>query len=453
MRGQIAARRASPAAALPDNVDGVAPLRVLLSDSGFRRLYATRLAGQTCDGMFQASLAGFVLFSPERATTAGSLAAAAAVLLLPYSFVGPVAGVVIDRVARARILVVANLIRAVIVVGVALIILAGNAGVPFYGAALLVFAVNRFILSALSAALPGVTPADQLVTANSLSTTSGTLATVVGAGIGAGIAAIVSGAGAGHDPGQAGAALAGAAGYVLSGAVAGLLPTERLGPHEPPTDRAREAVAQAFRDLAAGAAYLWRRRIARDALAAQTSHRFFYGLWTVTAVLLERNLFEHRGGIFHGGAAGLGEIVVATGAGSVTAALVTPWIAHRIGTQAWMVIAFLCGGAGLVALGLPYQPGALVAAALVLGFVGQATKVCTDTIVQRNVEDAFRGRAFAFYDQLFNAAYVAAAAAGAALLPTSGRSVALLCATGLGYALTALAFAAATTQLRVATRR
>jgi MFS family permease len=426
---------------------------MLLSDSGFRRLYATRLAGQACDGVFQASLAGFVLFSPERATTASSLAAAAAVLLLPYSFVGPVAGVVIDRVTRARILVVANLIRAVIVIGVGLIILAGNAGVPFYAAALLAFAVNRFILSALSASLPGVTPADQLVTANSLSTTSGTLATVVGAGIGAGIAALISAAGAGHDPGQAGAAFVGAAGYALAALVAGSLPAARLGPHDRPTDRTRDAVAQAFRDLAAGAVYLWRHRIARDALAAQTSHRFFYGLWTVTAVLLERNLFEHHGGIFHGGAAGLGELVVVTGAGSVTAALVTPWIAHRVGTQAWITLALVVGGGGLVALGLPYQTGSLVAAALLLGFVGQATKVCTDTIVQRTIEDAYRGRAFAFYDQLFNVAYVAAAAAGAALLPTSGRSVAILSITGTGYVLTGMAFAAATAQHRMTLRR
>jgi MFS family permease len=212
-------------------------------------------------------------------------------------------------------------------------------------------------------------------------------------------------------------------------------------------------VVQAFRDMVAGAVYLWRRRIARDALAAQTSHRFFYGLWTVTAVLLERNLFEHRGGIFHGGAAGLGELVVATGAGSVTAAVVTPWITRRVGTQSWIVIALICGGGGLVALGLLFQPGALVAAALVLGFVGQATKVCTDTIVQRNVEDAFRGRAFAFYDQLFNIAYVAAAAVGAALLPSSGRSVTILCITGLGYVLTAIAFAVASAQLRMAVRR
>jgi MFS family permease len=137
----------------------------------------------------------------------------------------------------------------------------------------------------------------------------------------------------------------------------------------------------------------------------------------------------------------------------VTAAVVTPWITHRIGTQPWMAVGFAGGGVGLVALGLPYAPAGLVAAALLLGFVGQASKVCTDTIVQRNVEDAFRGRAFAFYDQLFNIAYVAAAAAGAALLPTSGHSVAILCVTGAGYLLTAVGLMVATARLPVAVRR
>ena len=59
-----------------------------------------------------------------------------------------------------------------------MVALAGSSGAAFYGLALLAFAINRFILSALSASLPGVT-ADLLVAGNALSTTSGTLATVV----------------------------------------------------------------------------------------------------------------------------------------------------------------------------------------------------------------------------------------------------------------------------------
>lgn len=422
----------------------VRPLSDLLADRDFRRLYATRLAGQATDGVFQAGLAGYLLFSPERATTAGSLAAAAAVLLLPYSLVGPVAGIVIDRVPRGRVLVGANVVRSIVVAVLATVALAGSAGVAFYGLALLAFAVNRFILSALSASLPGVTRPDLLVAGNALSTTSGTLATVVGAAIGAGVAAGASAAGAGHDRGQAIAALFAAGAYLLTALCATTLPADRLGPQEPPRDRTRDALAQALHDLATGARYLWQRRSARDALAAQTGHRFWYGLWTVGAVLLERNLFADRHGLFPGGAAGLGELVLATGVGSVTAAVLTPAVTRRTGPQRWMAVSLVGGGVGLLLLGLVNRPATLVAAAAVLGFVGQATKVCTDTIVQRSVEDAFRGRAFAFYDQVFNVAYVAAAAAGAALLPTSGHSTTLLVVTAGGYVATALALTAAT---------
>jgi len=46
-----------------------------LSQRGFRRLYAARLLGQFGDGVFQASLAGAVLFNPERQAHAGDVAA------------------------------------------------------------------------------------------------------------------------------------------------------------------------------------------------------------------------------------------------------------------------------------------------------------------------------------------------------------------------------------------
>ena len=69
--------------------------------------------------MFQAALASLFFFSPERQTSAGSVAAAFATLLLPYSLVGPFAGVLLDRWRRRQILVVANLVRAAMVLGVA----------------------------------------------------------------------------------------------------------------------------------------------------------------------------------------------------------------------------------------------------------------------------------------------------------------------------------------------
>src|ERR1700761_6774696 len=93
-------------------------VRRALQHAGFRRLYSVRLAGQFGDGVFQASLAGAVLFSPEHQAKAADVAAGFAVVLLPYSFIGPFAGVLLDRWWRQRVLMFANLIRAVAVLGV-----------------------------------------------------------------------------------------------------------------------------------------------------------------------------------------------------------------------------------------------------------------------------------------------------------------------------------------------
>ena len=59
--------------------------------------------------MFQAALGGAVLFNPERQADPLAVAAGLAVLLLPYSIVGPFAGALLDRWDRRRVLIVANL--------------------------------------------------------------------------------------------------------------------------------------------------------------------------------------------------------------------------------------------------------------------------------------------------------------------------------------------------------
>src|SRR4029078_1164456 len=150
----------------------------------FRRLFATRLTSQAADGMFQAALASLFFFSPERQTSAGSVAAAFATLLLPYSVVGPFAGVLLDRWRRRQVLVYANLVRAGMVLGVAALSAADVSGIPLYAAVLACLSVNRFFLAGLSAALPHVVRRAELVMANSVSTTSGNIVAITGAGIG-----------------------------------------------------------------------------------------------------------------------------------------------------------------------------------------------------------------------------------------------------------------------------
>ena len=118
------------------------------------RLLAVRWMGQLTDGIFQSSLASFLLFSPERQPDAQSAAVAFAVVLLPYSLVGPFVGTILDRVSRQRVIVFSNLFRALTLIFIAGLIRNGATGVELTIFVLVAFGVNRLILAGLSAGLP-----------------------------------------------------------------------------------------------------------------------------------------------------------------------------------------------------------------------------------------------------------------------------------------------------------
>src|SRR3954462_13205374 len=110
-----------------------AGIRELLARRWFRWLFGTRLVAQCADGVFQSSLAGAVFFDPEHQTDPKQAAAGFVVLLLPYSLVGPFAGVFLDRWSRQRVLVIANIWRSVFVAATAIgLVTIGARGLVFY---------------------------------------------------------------------------------------------------------------------------------------------------------------------------------------------------------------------------------------------------------------------------------------------------------------------------------
>ena len=157
------------------------------------RLLALRWMGQFTDGVFQSALASFVLFSPERQPDAKSAAAAFAVVLLPYSLIGPFVGTILDRVSRQRVILFANLFRALTLIFIAGLIRNGATGIELTIFVLLAFGVNRLILAGLSAGLPllinldGVEGRNTLVSVNAAAVTGGTVFVVIGGGVGIGI--------------------------------------------------------------------------------------------------------------------------------------------------------------------------------------------------------------------------------------------------------------------------
>lgn len=412
-------------------------VRELLRERWFPWLLGTRLLSQTGDGIFQASLASAVFFDPNHQTDPKQAAAGFVVLLLPYSLVGPFAGVFLDRWRRQRVLVVANLFRCAFIIATAVVLsVSGPRGLLFYTAALAALSVNRFYLAALSASLPHVVTGRQLLVANSVSTTSGSFVTIAGLGIALALRHVVGAT----DNGNAVVAVASCLVYLAASTVARHMPVALLGPEGTPAPLAR-ALRDVAGGLRAGAQHIWQRRPVARALATIASSRLLIGMSTIGTLLLYRNYF-HNGTILRAGIVGLGQAFAASAVGFVLAAVVAPFATARVGKARWIVLVLSSSAAAQIGLGLPFAKAPLLVGAVVVGFTTQSTKICVDTIVQEQIDDDFRGRVFSVYDTMFNLTFVFAAVLAAFVLPIDGKSYPVLVAIGVGYAVTALVYGA-----------
>ncbi|MDQ1725971.1 MAG: hypothetical protein QOK14_16 [Frankiaceae bacterium] len=409
-------------------------LRAALAQPGFRRLFVTRLIAQFTDGVFQASLAGAVLFNPEHQAHAADVAAGFAIVLIPYSLVGPFAGVLLDRWRRQRVLVGASLVRALVVLIVAAEVAAGVEGLLFYATALVVVSASRFFLSALSASLPHLVDVDDLVTTNALSTTAGAVATTAGGAAAVGARVLVGDGNAAYATVAVVAALL----YLVAALAARAFGADELGPDDVERSR-RETVSDVAHGLVDGARHVRARPTTLAALIAIGVHRLSYGVTTVCTILLYRNYFSDDG-ILRAGLGGLAQVVAAAALGGGFAAAVTPAATRRLGYVRWPAALLVGAAVAQLALGLQYTLPAMVAAAVLLGFIAQGIKICVDTLVQRDIEDLYRGRVFAFYDTLFNVTLVAAAVLTAVVLPEDGHAPASVVVIAAAYLVTAAGY-------------
>ncbi len=417
----------------------IGDLRHLLRTRAFRRLFAVRITSQCADGIFQVALASYVLFSPERQPDARGIAFALAAVLLPFSLLGPFVGVFLDRWNRRQILVGSNLVRTLPVLATAVIVASGGHSSLFV-AVVLAFSINRFLLAGLSASLPRVVARSELVLANAVTPTSGTIAFLFGLSLATGLRGLPFGI----DPDVALIVIA-AAGYLSAAALALRITRSQLGPDVEAGEETRSALRDELGAVAAGLLaglqHLRERPVAATALGVMAAHRFCYGLSTVATILLYRNYFNDPLDT-DAGLAGLSIAVLVSGLGFLAAAIVTPMAISWSSTRSWVLILLVAAAVAEAFPGALYTEPALLVAAFVLGLSAQGVKICVDTLVQLHVDDAFRGRVFSLYDVVFNVAFVAAAAVGALVLPADGKAYAVVAAICLGYALTAMGYAA-----------
>jgi MFS family permease len=359
--------------------------RDVLRHADFRRLLGMRLVSQTADGFVQAALVASLAFSPEKATTAAGFAIASAITVLPYSLIGPFAGVFIDRWSRRRIMVVAPLLRAA---PVFLILASPNRqAVLFYAGALWVTSINRFFLSTAQAVVPRMVPTEDLLAANSVATVGGTVALLVGVFAGG----LIS------DAAGNGAILAASA---LMWLVASLLASRirsDLRPHQLPEapELLRHQLRRVGFEFKDGIKHIVHTPRAIGPIVTISIDQMGQGFVLVLALVVFRERFKEGVGSFSW-------LIGAGGVGVLLGLLTVGRLDGRFRREMIVAGSFVMGGVTLLLVALFLDRWTVLLASFAVGLAFAWKKVPVDTMVQEAVPDGLRGRVFSVYDVSYN---------------------------------------------------
>ncbi|MGN0121864.1 MAG: MFS transporter [Rhodococcus sp. (in: high G+C Gram-positive bacteria)] len=396
----------------------------LRNSPGLVRLTGVRFASQFGDGLFQAALGGAILFNPERHTDPVTIAAGFAVLLLPYSVIGPFAGALLDRWDRRLVLVWANLLRGVFIAAAAAVLLLGGPQTPLMLLALAAVGVSRFVLAGVSASLPHVVAQSWLVPVNSVLATVGSGVSAVGA---ATAVATIGFVGAG-DTGSGTAVLLGVSGSLVGAVAAAGFAANALGPEG---IRPRDVIRTVLSGLRTGAGAVLEAPGVTIAMLGIGAHRIVFGIDTLIMVLVLRA--DEKDSDLLGGFSGFGVAVACTAAGMLLAAVLAPILIPRLGRPRTVTVGLIAAAIVQFAFVTTVSAGPLLVAAFLLGLAGQTIKLTGDAAMQIDIDDARRGRVFALQDTVFNIAFLGAIVVAAFLIDPDGRTPELAVAGGVVY--------------------
>jgi MFS family permease len=299
---------------------------------------------------------------------------------VPSFVFGPLSGVVADRFSRRTIMILSDLLRAVVMLGFLLVRRPDQLWI-IYVITVLQLIFSTFFEPARTAALPSIVSDRELVPANAISSVTWSAMLTLGAAIGG----VVTG-------------LFGAnAAFILDSlsflASAAFIASVRF-PKRPPRPKTELSVGKVLglRDTVEGMKYVKHRPRVLAFLLVKPAWGLGGGILTLLAVFGEK-IFP----VGHSAATGIGVLFAARGIGTAIGPIVARRMAGegRARMQTSIGIAFLIGGSFYIAFG---TAGSFLIALLVLGLAhtgGSILWVFSTVLLQRDVEDGFRGRVFA----------------------------------------------------------
>lgn len=371
-------RAAMPADTIPYDGPARGYVALVRDNANFRRLWLGQIVSQLGDWLDYVALFTLLLELTGSGTAAAGMLVAR---FLPGFFVSPLAGVVVDRMSRKRVMIVADLGRSVLVLGLLTIATADDVWLVYVVVASVVV-LTSFFEPARNAALPSVVEPRDLVAANALASITWSVNLAVGAAVGGFLTAAV---------GWRWAIVVDAASFLASAVLIARVALPAAPARGAASGPAGLARWLGLADLAEGTAFL--RRHPPLVLVGVAK-----GLWSIAGgvVLLHAIFGEREYPVAGSAAAGIGLLATARGLGTALG----PVLARRFAgtTSAAMAraigVGFFVAGASYVAFAaVTSWPAA--AALLVTGHMGGSTIwVFSTVLLQRHVPDVLRGRVF-----------------------------------------------------------
>ena len=371
-----------------------APAPTRLLNRNYLLVWQGQAISRMGDQVFAVALAFWVKDITGSATLLGLVVALSA---LPGLVLDPIGGAVADRYPRKRIIIASDVLSGLLVLSLAAAIaVAPHAPatlVWLFGVALLLGVINSFFIPAIAASIPDIVPHDRLTGANAMGQLSAQVAMFFGQGLGGVLYRLV-----------------GAPLLLLFNGLSFLFAassTSLARIPQPPSARFSDwrALLAAFAgDLREGLRFVCRQPGLREFIVISTAISFFNAPILVLLPFYVEDTLGMPSDWY-------GYIAAAYGVGALLGYLLV--LPLRLSGQARgvsIVLCFLLGPIGTVALGQAASPWLAVALALLGGVTSGFVGVHVTTLLQMQTPSAMRGRVFGLLGALGGA--VAPVAAG-----------------------------------------
>ena len=350
---------------------------ILRNNRDFRLLYIGQTISQLGDWFNAVAVYALLLDLTGSAT---AVAWMMIVQFLPVAIFGPLAGVIVDRVNRRRLMIATDLVRGALILTLLFIQRPDQVWMAYLVIAVAVGA-QAFFEPARTATIPNVTAPQDLLAANALSSATWSAMLALGASIGGLVTALA---------GRNVAFVVNALSFFASAA---FIARTRYDATPPAAPKAEGFLAlTGIGDLVEGVRYVRQ----RSHVAALMFVKAGWGL--AGGVLLLLTIFGQRVFPLAGGsAAGIGVLYAARGVGAGLGPIALRWIIGQQPKRLRRTIGPAYFMVGVFYIALAWAPSLWVAALCVLcaHFGGSMLWVFSTVLLQMEVPDRFRGRVFA----------------------------------------------------------